>query len=227
MTGSRMGRSKRGVALDAGYRTALLKALVPVTLVHAILILGLVAPRSGQSWESGGREMAVVDMPPETRIPPPPEEIPRPATPVLGTVDVAETVTIAETEIVENQEVVEAAEPAGPPPAPAAPDVGERFSFTPYTVKPKCRSGCTPEEIVKRIPQPFRRAGFSCELTMGIRIDTAGRVTATDVLRPSGYSACDAAVADWALTTSWTVAYNRDQPVAVWIAQPVQVQAGP
>lgn len=225
----RLGRSKRGVALQTTYRRAFLRALIPAILVHAILLVWLVAPRSEASWESAGGEFDVVDIPPETKIPPPPEEIARPAVPVVGTVEVAPTVTIAETDLVENQEVVEiSAEPSAPPAPVAAPEpVGQTFSFTPYTVKPKCRAGCTPEEILEHVPPLFRNAGFSCELTMGIRIDTAGRVTATDVIRPSGKSACDAAVAEWARTTSWTVAYNRDQPVSVWIAQPVQLTAGP
>ena len=50
-----------------------------------------------------------------------------------------------------------------------------------------------------------------------------GRVTATDVIRSSGVPACDAGVVEWALTTAWTTAYNRDQAVEVWIAQPIQL----
>lgn len=223
----RMGESKRGKSLQRWYRKAFVKALLPAILAHAVVIFGLVVPEPGIRYDSVGGELDVIDMPPETKIPPPPEEIPRPATPVLGTVDVAETVTIAETEVTRGQEVAEIVAEAGapPPPAPEEPS-RESFTFTPYTVKPKCRSGCTPEEIVKHIPPILRKAGIDCDLTMGIRIDTAGQVTATDVLRPSGTSACDVAVSEWAHTTTWTVAYNRDQAVAVWIAQPVHVTSG-
>ena len=225
----RLGQSKRGRSLQRWYRRAFVRSLSPAILLHAIVILGFVAPEPDVRYDSGGEEIAVVDMPPEAKIPPPPEEIARPAKPVLGDVDVAETVTIAETDLVENQEVAEvAAEPSAPPPAPKAVEPPKQtFTFTPYTVKPKCRSGCTPEEIVKHIPPILRKAGIDCDLTVGIRIDTAGRVTATDMLRPSGMSACDVAVAEWAVTTSWTVAYNRDEAVAVWIAQPVHVTSGP
>lgn len=221
----RMGESRRARSLRRWYRKAFVKALLPAALTHAVVIFGFVAPEPGVRYDSVAGEIHVIDMPPETKIPPPPEEIPRPATPVLGTVDVAETVTIAETEVTRGQEVVEIVAQPGAPPPPPAPEEPPRegFTFTPYTVKPKCQSGCTPEEIVKHIPPILRKAGVDCDLTMGIRIDTSGQVTATDVLRPSGKSACDIAVSEWAHTTTWTAAYNRDQAVAVWIAQPVHV----
>ena len=81
--------------------------------------------------------------------------------------------------------------------------------------------------IVDHIPRILRKTGLDCDLTVGIKIDTSGRVAATDVIRPSGMSACDIAVSEWARTTTWTVAYNRDQAVTVWIAQPVHVTSGP
>lgn len=221
----RLGQSKRGRSLQRWYRKAFVRALLPALLVHAVVIFGFVAPEPGIRYDSAGGEIDVIDMPPEAKIPPPPEELARPATPVLGTVEVAEGVTIAETEVTEGQSVAEiSGEPGAPPPAPKPVEPSrESFTFTPYTVKPKCRTGCTPEEIVGHIPPILRKAGIDCDLTVGIRIDIAGHVTATDVIRPSGMSACDIAVSEWAHTTSWTVAYNRDQPVAVWIAQPVHV----
>ena len=47
-----------------------------------------------------------------------------------------------------------------------------------------------------------------------------GRVTETQILRGSGNPVCDGAVHAWARTTRWTKAYNGDEAVAVWIAQP-------
>ena len=108
---------------------------------------------------------------------------------------------------------------------PAAPPAEETtFSFTPYTVKPKCQSGCTAEDILRHVPPMLKRSGVQCDVTVGIRIDLQGQVTATDMLRSSGNEACDRAAQEWARTTRWTTAYNRDQAVAVWIAQPVSIQ---
>lgn len=186
--------------------------------IHVVLIFFLVAPR-GQGFEARAEELEVIEIPPEIRIPPPPEEIARPATPVIAEEPVEEDITIAETDIEENQSVPDA--PPPPPEEPAA--VGSTFSFTPYTVKPKCRSGCSPDDILRHVPPLVRRSGMTCNLTVGIRIDTSGNVTATDLLKSSGNPACDRAAQEWATTTKWTTAYNRDQPVVVWIAQPVSI----
>jgi TonB family protein len=59
---------------------------------------------------------------------------------------------------------------------------------------------------------------------MGIRIDTSGNVTATDLLKSSGNSACDQAAQEWAKTTRWSTVYNRDQAVVVWIDQPITIE---
>ena len=168
-------------------------------VVHALLLVFFVTPR-GEGFEASAEEIEVIDVPPEIKIPPPPEEIARPATPVISDEPVEEDITIAETEM------------------------GSTFTFTPYTVKPKCQGGCTPEDILRHVPPMLKRSGVSCTLTVGIRIDTQGNVTATDLLRSSGNNACDQAAQAWAKTTRWSTAYNRDQAVVVWIAQPVTIE---
>jgi TonB family protein len=188
-------------------------------LVHALLLVFFVTPQ-GEGFEAGIEEFEVIDVPPEVKIPPPPEEIARPATPVISDEPIEEDITISETEITENEPVPE----APPPPPAAAEDVGGTFTFTPYTVKPKCQGGCTPDDILRHVPPMLKRSGVSCTLTVGIRIDTSGNVTATDLLRSSGNSACDQAAQTWAKTTRWSTAYNRDQAVVVWIAQPVTIE---
>lgn len=185
--------------------------------IHVLLLLFFVTPR-GEGFEARAEEMEVIEIPPEIKIPPPPEEIARPATPVIAEEPVEEDITIAETEITEDQPV-----PEGPPPPPAEEPVGNTFTFTPYTVKPKCQSACSPDDILKHVPPLLRKSGVSCNVTVGIRINTSGQVTATDLLKSSGNPGCDQAAQKWANTTTWTTAYNRDQPVVVWIAQPVSI----
>jgi len=191
-------------------------AIVAVVL-HAVLIYFVVAPR-GAGFEARAEELEVIELPPEIRIPPPPEEIARPATPVIAEEPVEEDITIAETVIEENAPVPEA-----PPPPAAEPEVGNTFTFTPYTVKPRCTRACDADDVTRHVPALLRRAGVSCTLTVGIRIDTSGNVTATDMLKSSGNPGCDNAAQEWARTTKWTTAMNRDQPVVVWIAQPVTI----
>lgn len=187
--------------------------------VHVILIGFFVVPSLDRGFESSATEIALIDVPPEVQIPPPPEEIARPATPVIAAEPVSEEVTIAETDIVEQQIVPE----TPPAPGPVGDEPEATFVFTPYTVKPKCTRGCTADDILKFIPPVMKKTGLSCTLTVGIRIDTNGVVTATDMLQSSGWAACDEATRRWAETTRWTTAYNRDQPVVVWVAQPVEV----
>jgi|SRR3989344_951755 len=197
-------------------------AVVAAALVHAIIIGSVVPPRGGD-YEARADELTVIDLPPEIRIPPPPEEIARPAVPVIAAEpeNVRDDITIAETDIVANQEIppVEA-----PPGLTVEPAVGERYSFTPYTVRPRCESGCSSANVLAYVPALLKRAGVQCTLTVGIRIDTSGNVTATDMITSSGNPGCDQAAEEWARTTKWTVAMNRDVPVVVWLAQPLELR---
>jgi TonB family protein len=189
-------------------------------VVHVLVILFAVVPSMDRGFAASGDEIAVIDIPPETKIPPPPEELARPATPVIATEFIEEEITIAETEIVEDAPVMHTA------PMPVAPEVSETsFVFTPYTVKPKCLTGCTPKELLSFYPPLSKKAGISCDLRVGLRIDLTGNVTNTMILDSSGHAPCDQAVQRWAMSTSWSVAYNRDQPVIVWIAQPISITA--
>jgi hypothetical protein len=77
--------------------------------------------------------LETIELPPEVRIPPPPEEVSRPATPRVATIDVDEDVTIASTTFESNP-----VENLPPPPKTASPD--ERPSFIPYTVAPVLRN---------------------------------------------------------------------------------------
>lgn len=105
-------------------------------------------------------------------------------------------------------------------PSEAAP----RYEHTPYTVKPRCISGCTVEAILKSMPSDGLRRGVKCHGTIAIRIDTHGRVTATDILKSSGNTVCDEAWRTWARSTTWTRALNDGVPVVVWIAQPLSIE---
>jgi TonB family protein len=211
-------RSTANTELHDSYGRYFKRFTTAAVIVHALLLVFFVAPR-GEGFEASMDELEVVDVPPEIKIPPPPEEIARPATPVISEEPVEEDITIAETEITENEPVPEA-----PPPPPADEEPGNTFTLTPYTVKPKCQSGCSADDILRHVPPMLKRSGVSCSMTVGIRIDTSGSVTATDLLKSSGNEACDTAAQQWAKTTRWSTAYNRDQAVVVWISQPLVIE---
>lgn len=189
-------------------------------LIHAVLLFLVVTPR-GERFQARGEAMQVVDIRPPITIPSPPEEIASPATPVIREAQVAEDITIAETEIEPDAPI-----PAVPAlPLPEPPPVEETSpSLTTYTVKPRCKVNCTADHVRRHLPPLLLKGGVSCDLAIGLRIDTRGKVTAAEVLRPSGNPECDQAAETWARTTEWTTAYNRDQPVVVWITQPVTIR---
>jgi protein TonB len=215
-------------------------SLVSSFVIHAALAAGLVWATLAVGEEVVEDEEVVTIIEVTEEVPPPPPPPPEPEAPPPPEVDVPKGFQTLSTPVVvppdippPGQKVEESdfsgegveggrAEGIAMPAAPVAEET--TFSFTPYTVKPKCRSGCSAEDILRHVPPFLKRSGVECELTVGIRVDTQGAVTATDLLRSSGNESCDRAAEEWARTTQWTTAYNRDQAVAVWIAQPVSIQ---
>ncbi|MDX1661682.1 MAG: TonB family protein [Gemmatimonadota bacterium] len=215
MTSPRAERT-RAEPRDA-YDRLLAPAVALVALLHALVATFFVVPVD-ETIATPPEDVVVIDLVP--KIPPPPEEKARPAEPILSEEPVDEEITIAPTEI------VDVPPPVRTPDVPTPPvDGAEGYGFTPYTVAPSCREGCGAESILSRLPTHVRRAGVSCSLTVGLKVDPTGAVEATELLRPSGQAACDRAALAWARETVWTTAYNRDQPVTVWIAQPVTIRA--
>lgn len=191
-------------------------AALAVAIAHAVVLFFVAVP-AGDSMAKPEEDVFVIDL--VEPIPPPPEERARPAEPILAEDPVDDTITIAPTEIVEMPPPVE-----GPPVVEPPAGAGDAYGFVPHTVEPRCVEGCSTEAIVARLPALVRRAGVSCDVVIGIRIDPAGAVTKTQVLASSGHAACEAATAAWARSTRWSAAYNRDVPVAVWVAQPVAIR---
>jgi protein TonB len=213
------------------------------TLVTSIALHGAVAGgliwatlAVGEEVAEEAEEVTIIEVTEE--VPPPPPPPPEPEAPPPPEVEAKGFQTLATPVIVPPDipppgEKVEEADFSGEGveggiaegvemPAPVPEET--TFSFTPYTVKPRCRSGCSADDILRHVPPMLKRSGVQCELTVGIRIDTAGNVTSTDLLKSSGNEACDRSAQEWARTTTWTTAYNRDQAVIVWIAQPVSIQ---
>ena len=181
--------------------------------VHTSLIFFVVAPR-GEGFAVITKETIVIPIPPEVRIPPPPDEMARPATPVVSD-EAIDDITIAETLLDIN---------VPDPPAVGLRDEPTVTSFVPYTDPPRCKANCSSGDVLGHLSALVKKTGVMCEVVVGLHIDTTGVVKAADILKSSGNRACDSAVEKWAPTTRWTTAYNRDEPVAVWIAQPVRIE---
>jgi protein TonB len=167
-------------------------------------------------------ELEAIELPPEIEIPPPPEAIARPATPVLAAADISEDITIAPTTF-ENNPVNEL---PPPPEEVTTTDLSAAPTFTPYTVRPDIKN---PEEVTRALereyPPLLRDAGIGGTVDVHFFIDEEGRVQRTLVNQSSGHSSLDNAAIKVANIMEFTPALNRDRRVPVWVSLPITFQA--
>jgi protein TonB len=166
-------------------------------------------------------ELEAIDLPPEIEIPPPPEAIARPATPVIAEADVAEDITIAATTFDENP--VEDLPP--PPTSSGEVDIGAQPTFTPYTVGPEITNRSDVQRALEReYPPLLRDAGIGGTVKVWFFIDENGRVQDTRVSESSGHTQLDEAALKVADMMRFTAALNRDKKVPVWVTFPITFQ---
>lgn len=158
-------------------------------------------------------ELETIELPPEIEIPPPPEQIARPATPVVATADIDEDITIAPTTFDENP-----VEDLPPPPSDGVTDISANPVMTPMTVRPEIRNRA---EVVKAMereyPRILRDAGIGGEVVVWFFISETGQVLDQRVASSSGHIQLDEAALKVAQVYRFTPALNRDQTVKVWV----------
>ncbi len=164
----------------------------------------------------GVNEFEAIELPPEVEIPPPPEQIARPAVPVVAATELEEDITIAPTTFEENP-----VENLPPPPSDAS-RLGDQPVFTPYTVKPELKNRREAMRIVEgNYPKLLRDAGIGGTVNVWVFIDTRGNVKNAQVQKSSGNKALDEAALTSAREFEFTPALNRDKQVPVWVAIPI------
>jgi protein TonB len=165
-------------------------------------------------------EIAAIELPPEIEIPPPPQAISRPATPVMATADIEEDITIAPTTFEENP-----VEDLPPPPEEAGTDISSAPTFTPFTVAPSIQNR---NEVVRAMmreyPPLLRDAGIGGTVRVFFFIDENGQVQDFRVDQSSGHQALDDAALSVASVYQFTAALNRDKKVPVWVSFPITFQ---
>ena len=170
-----------------------------------------------QAADLSGLDDAIetIELPPEVQIPPPPEQISRPATPKVAAADIAEDVTIAPTTFESNP-----VENLPPPPKTGSP--ADRPSFIPYDVPPKLKNAAEIQKLLQRLyPSQLREAGIEGSVVLWIYIDDRGVVQKSQVQKSSGYDAMDQAAMSTADKMEFTPAKNRDKTTPVWVAQAI------
>ncbi len=170
------------------------------------------------SFES--EEIAAIELPPEIEIPPPPQAISRPATPVMATADIDEDITIAPTTFEENP-----VEDLPPPPEEVATDISSAPTFTPFTVAPSIQNRTEVVRAMEReYPPLLRDAGIGGTVRVFFFIDENGQVQDFRIDQSSGHQALDDAALAVADVYRFTAALNRDKKVPVWVSFPITFQ---
>ena len=168
-------------------------------------------------------ELKIIELPPEIEIPPPPEAISRPATPVIATVEIDDDITIAPTTFKDNP--VEVLPP--PPTNDVEADLSAAPVFTPMTVRPEIRNRAEIQQaLLTQYPAMLRNAGIGGTVELWFFISKEGRVLDRRVFRSSGYVQLDEAALKVADVFRFTPALNREKIVQVWIRFPIKFQVG-
>lgn len=191
-------------------------SLILAVMGHFALF-GFVKPFQAADLGVLDKEMEAINLPPEVKIPPPPEQIARPATPKVASVEVSEDVTIAPSTFdanpVENL----------PPPPKSGGSPADRPSFIPYDTPPKLLNT---EEIkdllVKEYPPQLEEAGVNSRVELWIYVDRDGRVENAQVKTSSGNAQVDDAALRIADKMRFKPAMNRDKRTDVWVSQWIQ-----
>ena len=164
------------------------------------------------SFESD--ELEAIELPPEIEIPPPPQQIARPATPVMASADIDEDITIAPTTFEDNP-----VEDLPPPPEEQAVDLSAAPTFTPFTVAPDIQNRAEVIRAMEReYPPLLRDAGIGGTVQVFFFIDEEGIVQQFQVNETSGHQALDDAALAVAGVYRFSAALNRDKRVPVWVS---------
>ncbi len=192
-------------------------SMILATAAH-FAVLRLWPELSAQDLSRDSGEILMVDLPPDVIIPPDPEPITRPASPVVSTVEIDENITISPTTFENNP--VDRLPP--PPDSALTTRITETPTFTPFTVKPGIRNR---EEVrqalIREYPPLLRDAGIGGTVEVWFQIDEGGAVRQTLVKAGSGHAALDRAALMVAGVIEFSPALNRDKRVPVWISLPI------
>jgi periplasmic protein TonB len=214
----RVGKSTANDRFKERFTNWFWGSVVAATALHFFLFAFLPA-MSVADERIGSRELEAIELPPEVEIPPPPEEIVRPATPVVAEAEIDEDLTIAPTTFEENP--IDRL-----PPPPTAGGLSDAPQFTPMDVEPRLLNEREVQRaLVREYPAHLRDAGIGGTVLVWFFIDEQGRVQRTQVHTSSGHTQLDQAAVRVADLYRFSPAQNRDRNVPVWIALPIVFQA--
>jgi TonB family protein len=196
-------------------------AIVAASVLH-FAAMALWPEMTAADVSIASEELEQVEIVQEFEIPPPPEQIARPAVPVLSTdITISDEITIGEVTFQDNP-----VSDLPPPPTGTGVSVSDQPTFTPYEVRPELRNrNAYGQALQRQYPPMLRDAGIGGTVTLWVFINEQGAVENTRIVNSSGYEQLDQ-VADQVMrdVAQFSPALNRDQQVPVWIQIPVTFQ---
>jgi len=202
--------------LKRSFRPWLWNSMVAATVAHASVLL-LWPELQAAPGDFDMRELTAIEMPPEVTLPTPPQQIQRPASPVVSTAVIDQDITIAVTTV---EEYLNAPLPA--PRVQEAVDLSETPYFTPMEVAPDIRNRDAFRRILQSAyPAMLRDARIGGEVRLHFFINAEGVVENARVAVSSGQSQLDEAALRVAPQIEFTPALNRGERVAVWVEIPI------
>ena len=192
-------------------------SVVTAVIVH-FLIFAFWPTMTAADSSFATEELRTLDIPPEVPVPPEPNEILRPANPVVSA-EIDDNITIAPTTFDDNPITSIRMPPTG---AEQSADISDAPQFTPFTVKPELRNrAAIATALIRNYPPLLRDAGIGGRATVWFLIDEEGRVQKTQLNESSGYDALDQAALQVAGMMQFSPALNRDKKVPVWVSIPI------
>ena len=195
-------------------------SMIAATVFH-FMLFQFWPTQTAEDVSFTAEELEMIELPPEIEIPPPPEAISRPATPVMATANIDDDITIAPTTFADNP--IEDLPP--PPTDDGASDISAAPVFTPMTVRPEIRNrSAVQQALMREYPPLLRDAGIGGTVVVWFFITEEGIVRDKRVSQSSGQVQFDEAALKVADVFRFSPALNRDQRVQVWIEVPITFQ---
>lgn len=177
--------------------------------------------RTVEDISYAAEELTMIELPPDIEIPPPPQAIARPATPVMATTAIDQDITIALTTFADNPVV----DLPPPPPTEEVQDISDAPVFTPMTVRPEITNLLDIQQSLMRLyPSYLRESGIGGTVLVWFFISEEGRVQDSRVHKGSGYAPLDDAALKVADVFQFSPALNRNKTVRVWIQFPIRFE---
>ena len=195
-------------------------SMIAATIFH-FMLFQFWPTRTATDFSFSAADLEVIDVLPEIEIPPPPEAISRPATPVMAMTEIDQDITIAPTTFEENPVDVLPA----PPTDDGAVDLSAAPVFTPMTVHPEIKNRDEVRAaLMREYPPLLRNAGVGGQVVVWFFISEDGTVLDSRVSQPSVHKALNEAALKVADVFRFSPALNRENVVQVWIQLPITFQ---